>query len=140
MGFNIKQFEILKHLTFFLKSSRETSVFSIEFFLAMSLWLVPSVGKLFYSFLTVFLLARELQNEAFSQFWVYMGHHQFWFLKLNPHLMSKSMCGCGCSIISSLMKRLNRSTCCSDLFSCSHTSDQLQRLSIECPRQPKVTT
>ncbi|XP_032990139.1 F-box/WD repeat-containing protein 7 isoform X1 [Rhinolophus ferrumequinum] len=51
--------------------------------------------------------------------------------------MSKSMCGCGCSIISSLMKRLNRSTCCSDLFSCSHTSDQLQRLSIDCPRQPK---
>nr|KAF6400991.1 F-box and WD repeat domain containing 7 [Rousettus aegyptiacus] len=51
--------------------------------------------------------------------------------------MSKSMCGCGCSIISSLMKRLSRSTCCSDLFSCSHTSDQLQRLSIECPRQPK---
>ncbi|XP_034878793.1 F-box/WD repeat-containing protein 7 isoform X5 [Mirounga leonina] len=47
------------------------------------------------------------------------------------------MCGCGCSIISSLMKRLSRSTCCSDLFSCSHTSDQLQRLSIECPRQPK---
>uniref|UniRef100_A0A8C0N2W5 F-box/WD repeat-containing protein 7 n=4 Tax=Canidae TaxID=9608 RepID=A0A8C0N2W5_CANLF len=51
--------------------------------------------------------------------------------------MNKSMCGCGCSIISSLMKRLSRSTCCSDLFSCSHTSDQLQRLSIECPRQPK---
>nr|KAF6346521.1 F-box and WD repeat domain containing 7 [Pipistrellus kuhlii] len=51
--------------------------------------------------------------------------------------MSKSMCGCGCSIISSLMKRLSRSTCCSDLFSCSHTSDQLQRLSSECPRQPK---
>lgn len=139
MGFNIKQFEILKHLTFFLKSSQETSVFSIEFFLAMSLWLVPSVGKLFYSFLTVFLSARELQNEAFSQFWVYMGHYQFWFLKLNSHLMSKSMCGCGCSIISSLMKRLSRSTCCSDLFFCSHTSDQLQRLSIECPRQPKVT-
>ncbi|XP_065453899.1 F-box/WD repeat-containing protein 7 isoform X8 [Chrysemys picta bellii] len=51
--------------------------------------------------------------------------------------MSKSMCGCGCSIISSLMKRLGRSTCCSDLLSCSHTSDQLQRLSIECPSQPK---
>ncbi|XP_028600718.2 F-box/WD repeat-containing protein 7 isoform X1 [Podarcis muralis] len=51
--------------------------------------------------------------------------------------MSKSMCGCGCSIISSLMKRLGRSTCCSDLLSCSHTSDQLQRLSIECPNQPK---
>ncbi|XP_062992337.1 F-box/WD repeat-containing protein 7 isoform X1 [Elgaria multicarinata webbii] len=47
------------------------------------------------------------------------------------------MCGCGCSIISSLMKRLGRSTCCSDLLSCSHTSDQLQRLSIECLNQPK---
>uniref|UniRef100_A0A7M4EPC6 F-box/WD repeat-containing protein 7 n=2 Tax=Crocodylus porosus TaxID=8502 RepID=A0A7M4EPC6_CROPO len=51
--------------------------------------------------------------------------------------MSKSMCCCGCSIISSLMKRLGRSTCCSDLLSFSHTSDQLQRLSIECPNQPK---
>lgn len=50
------------------------------------------------------------------------------------------MCGCGCSIISSLMKRLSRSTCCSELFSCSHIPDQLQRLSIECPRQPKVTS
>ncbi|KAG5198472.1 hypothetical protein MJG53_014204 [Ovis ammon polii x Ovis aries] len=47
------------------------------------------------------------------------------------------MCGCGCSVVSSLMKRLSRSTCCSDLFSGSHTSDQLQRLSTECPRQPK---
>ncbi|EPY75291.1 hypothetical protein CB1_001310006 [Camelus ferus] len=36
------------------------------------------------------------------------------------------------------MKRLSRSTCCSDLFSCSNTSDQLQRLSIECPRQLKI--
>ncbi|XP_058292806.1 F-box/WD repeat-containing protein 7 isoform X1 [Hylobates moloch] len=35
------------------------------------------------------------------------------------------------------MKRLSRSTCSSDLFCCSHTSDQLQRLSIECPRQLK---
>ncbi|XP_025054307.1 F-box/WD repeat-containing protein 7 isoform X1 [Alligator sinensis] len=35
------------------------------------------------------------------------------------------------------MKRLGRSTCCSDLLSFSHTSDQLQRLSIECPNQPK---
>ncbi|XP_058048138.1 F-box/WD repeat-containing protein 7 isoform X7 [Ahaetulla prasina] len=51
--------------------------------------------------------------------------------------MSKSMCGCGCSIISSLMKRLGRSTCCSDLLSCSHTSDQLQKLSIKYPNQPK---
>lgn len=141
MGFNIRQFEILKHLTFFLKSSQETSVSNIQFFLAMSLWPVSSVGKLlFYSFLALFLSAGELQNEAVSQFWVYTGHYQFWFFKSNSHLMSKSMCGCGCSIISSLMKRLSRSTCCSDLFSCSHTSDQLQRLSIECPRQPKVTT
>ncbi|XP_038611210.1 F-box/WD repeat-containing protein 7 isoform X1 [Tachyglossus aculeatus] len=51
--------------------------------------------------------------------------------------MSESMCGCGCSVLSSLMKRLGRSTCCSDLLSCSHTGDQLQRLSIERPRQPK---
>lgn len=141
MGFNIKQFEILKHLTFFLRSSRETSAFNIEFFLTMSLWLVSSVGKLlFYCFLTVFLSARGLQNEAVSQFWVYTGHYQFWFFKLNSCLMNKSMCGCGCSVVSSLMKRLSRSTCCYNLFSASHTSDQLQRLSIECPRQPKVTT
>lgn len=141
MGFNIKQFEILKHLTLFLKSSWETSVFSMDFFLARSLCLVSSGEKLmFSSFLTVFLSARELQNEAVSQFWVYMGHYQFWFFKLSSHLTNKSMCGCGCSIIFSLMKRLSRSTCCSELFSCSHTSDQLQRLSIECPRQPKVTT
>lgn len=53
-------------------------------------------------------------------------------------LMSKSMCGCGCSIISSLMKRLGRTACCSDLFS-SHTSEQLQRLAAGCPPQPKVT-
>lgn len=39
LGFNIKQFEILKHLTLFLKSSQETSVFNIDFFLAMSLCL-----------------------------------------------------------------------------------------------------
>ncbi|XP_044047590.1 ABC transporter F family member 4-like [Siniperca chuatsi] len=50
--------------------------------------------------------------------------------------MSKSMCGCGCSIISSLMKRLGRTACCSDLFS-SHTSEQLQRLATGCPPQPK---
>lgn len=141
MGFNIKQFKILKHLTFFLKSNWETSIFNIEFFLVMSLWLASSVAKLlFYSFLAVFLSAKELQNEAIWQFWVYTWHHQFWFFKSSSHPLSKSMCGCGCSIISSLMKRLSRSTCCSDLFSCSHTSDQLQRLSIECPRQPKVTT
>lgn len=53
-------------------------------------------------------------------------------------LMSKSMCGCGCSIISSLMKRLGCAVCCSDLFS-SHTSEQLQRLAAGCPPQPKVT-
>lgn len=53
-------------------------------------------------------------------------------------LMSKSMCGCGCSIISSLMKRLGRTACCSDLFT-SHTSEQLQRLATGCPPQPKVT-
>ncbi|GAA6228097.1 F-box/WD repeat-containing protein 7 isoform X1 [Lates japonicus] len=53
--------------------------------------------------------------------------------------MSKSMCGCGCSIISSLMKRLGRTACCSDLLSCSHTSEQLQRLATGCPPQPKVT-
>ena len=52
--------------------------------------------------------------------------------------MSKSMCGCGCSIISSLMKRLGRTACCSDLF-VSHTSEQLQRLTTGCPSQPKVT-
>ncbi|KAK9540567.1 hypothetical protein VZT92_003009 [Zoarces viviparus] len=52
--------------------------------------------------------------------------------------MSKSMCGCGCSFISSLMKRLGRTACCSDLFS-SHTSEQLQRLAAGCPPQPKVT-
>ncbi|CAM9215874.1 unnamed protein product [Lampetra planeri] len=51
--------------------------------------------------------------------------------------MSKLMCGCGCSIISSLMKRLGRTTCCSDLLSCSHTSEQLQRLSNGCQPQPK---
>lgn len=55
-------------------------------------------------------------------------------------LMSTSMCGCGCSIISSLMKRLGRTACCSDLLSCSHsTSEQLQRLATGCPPQPKVT-
>lgn len=53
-------------------------------------------------------------------------------------LMSKSMCGCGCSIISSLMKRLGRTACCSDLFP-SHTSEQLQRLATGCAPQPKVT-
>lgn len=53
-------------------------------------------------------------------------------------LMSKSMCGCGCSIISSLMKRLGRTACCSDLLSCSHTSEQLQRLATACPPRPKV--
>nr|XP_054591587.1 F-box/WD repeat-containing protein 7 isoform X1 [Nothobranchius furzeri] len=51
--------------------------------------------------------------------------------------MSKSMCGCGCSIISSLMKRLGRTACCSDLLSCSHTSEQLQRLATGCPPRPK---
>ncbi|XP_077088522.1 F-box/WD repeat-containing protein 7 isoform X1 [Siphateles boraxobius] len=51
--------------------------------------------------------------------------------------MSKSMCGCGCSIISSLMKRLGRSACCSDLLSCSHTSEHLQRLATGCPPQHK---
>ncbi|KAK2918810.1 hypothetical protein Q8A73_003181 [Channa argus] len=51
--------------------------------------------------------------------------------------MSKSMCGCGCSIISSLMKRLGRTACCSDLLSCSHTSEQLQRLATGCPPQTK---
>ncbi|KAJ4944395.1 hypothetical protein JOQ06_012939, partial [Pogonophryne albipinna] len=50
--------------------------------------------------------------------------------------MSKSMCGCGCSFISSLMKRLGRTTCCSDLFS-SHTSEQLHRLATGCAPQPK---
>ena len=53
-------------------------------------------------------------------------------------LMSKSMCGCGCSIISSLMKRLGRTACCSDLLSCSHTSEQLQRLASGCPPQPQA--
>lgn len=57
--------------------------------------------------------------------------------RLGP-LMSKSMCGCGCSIISSLMKRLGCAVCCSDLFS-SHTSEQLQRLAAGCPPQRKVT-
>lgn len=57
--------------------------------------------------------------------------------RLGP-LMSKSMCGCGCSIISSLMKRLGCAVCCSDLFS-SHTSEQLQRLATGCRPQPKVT-
>ncbi|XP_072240973.1 F-box/WD repeat-containing protein 7 isoform X2 [Leuresthes tenuis] len=51
--------------------------------------------------------------------------------------MSKSMCGCGCSIISSLMKRLGCTACCSDLLSCSHTSEQLQRLATGCPPRPK---
>ncbi|XP_063277354.1 F-box/WD repeat-containing protein 7 isoform X6 [Prinia subflava] len=51
--------------------------------------------------------------------------------------MSKSMCGWCCSIISSFMKRLGCSTCYSNLLSCSHTSEQLQRLSIECLYQPK---
>lgn len=87
-----------------------------------------------------FLSARKLQNEAAGQFGVSVGCYLFWLSKLNSHLISKSMCGCGCSIISSLMKRLSRSTFCSEFFSCSHTPDQLQRLSIECPRQPKVTS
>uniref|UniRef100_A0AAY4AB74 F-box/WD repeat-containing protein 7 n=1 Tax=Denticeps clupeoides TaxID=299321 RepID=A0AAY4AB74_9TELE len=50
--------------------------------------------------------------------------------------MSKSMCGCGCSIISSLMKRLGRSACCSDLLSCSHTSEHLQCLATGCQPHP----
>lgn len=57
--------------------------------------------------------------------------------RLGP-LMSESMCGCGCSIISSLMKRLGCAVCCSDLFS-SHTSEQLQWLAAGCRPQPKVT-
>ncbi|KAK1792121.1 hypothetical protein P4O66_001898 [Electrophorus voltai] len=48
------------------------------------------------------------------------------------------MCGCGCGIISSLMKRLGRTACCSHLLSCSQASDQLQRLAARCPTQPKV--
>ncbi|KAM6940626.1 F-box/WD repeat-containing protein 7 isoform 1-T1 [Xenentodon cancila] len=53
--------------------------------------------------------------------------------------MSKSMCGCGCGIISSLMKRLGRTVCCSDFLSCSHTSEQLQRLATGCsPRLKNV--
>ncbi|CAL8286398.1 unnamed protein product [Arctogadus glacialis] len=48
--------------------------------------------------------------------------------------MSESMCGCGCSFISSLMKRLSRTACCSDLLSCSHTSEQLHRLATDRPR------
>lgn len=55
-------------------------------------------------------------------------------------LMNNLMCGCGCSIISSLMKRLGRTACCSDLLSCSHTSETLQRLSTSCPPRTKVTT
>ncbi|XP_008396813.2 F-box/WD repeat-containing protein 7 isoform X1 [Poecilia reticulata] len=51
--------------------------------------------------------------------------------------MSGSMCGCGCSIISSLMKRLGRSACCSDLLSCSQTSEQLQRLAADRPPPSK---
>ncbi|XP_028974315.2 F-box/WD repeat-containing protein 7 isoform X2 [Esox lucius] len=51
--------------------------------------------------------------------------------------MSGPMCGCGCSFISSLMKRLGRSACCSDLLSCSHTSEQLQRLATGCPSPAK---
>lgn len=47
------------------------------------------------------------------------------------------MCCCGCSIISSLMKRLGRTACCSDLFP-SHTSEQLQRLAAGCAPRPKV--
>lgn len=69
----------------------------------------------------------------------------FFFLSRSPRLltrlgplMSKSMCGCGCSIISSLMKRLGCAVCCSDLFP-SHTSEQLQRLAAGCRPQPKVT-
>lgn len=53
-------------------------------------------------------------------------------------LMSESMCGCGCNIISSLMKRLGRTACCSDLLSCSNTSEHLQRLGLGCPPQRKV--
>ncbi|CAL8331313.1 unnamed protein product [Lota lota] len=51
--------------------------------------------------------------------------------------MSESMCGCGCSFISSLMKRLSRTACCSDLLSCSHTSEQLHRLATDRPRPAK---
>ncbi|KAJ8335673.1 hypothetical protein SKAU_G00390150 [Synaphobranchus kaupii] len=47
------------------------------------------------------------------------------------------MCGCGCSIISSLMKRLGRSACCSDLLACGHAPDRLQRLATGCPPPPK---
>ncbi|XP_039549777.1 F-box/WD repeat-containing protein 7 isoform X1 [Pimephales promelas] len=35
------------------------------------------------------------------------------------------------------MKRLGRSACCSDLLSCSHTSEHLQRLATGCPPQHK---
>lgn len=65
------------------------------------------------------------------------------FLSVSPGTvrapMSEPMCGCGCSIISTLMKRLGRSTCCSDLLSCSHTSEHLQRLATRCPPPTKVT-
>ncbi|KAL4640408.1 F-box/WD repeat-containing protein 7 [Arapaima gigas] len=52
--------------------------------------------------------------------------------------MSRSMCGCGCSILSSLMKRLGRSACCSDLLSCRHAPEHLQCLAAGCPPPPKV--
>ncbi|XP_051866074.1 F-box/WD repeat-containing protein 7 isoform X3 [Pristis pectinata] len=50
------------------------------------------------------------------------------------------MCGCGCSIISSLMKRLGRPNCCKDHLSCSFTSGQLERLSNGLVNHQKAAT
>lgn len=74
----------------------------------------------------------------YSYFSLLLLPRVFLYPKHSVLLMSKSMCGCGCSIISSLMKRLGRTACCSDLFP-SHTSEQLQRLATGCAPQPKVT-
>lgn len=79
-------------------------------------------------------LPKEVGEVHPLGFWIISFHLglSLWLL------MSESMCGCGCSIISSLMKRLGRTACCSDLLSCSHTSEHLQRLAIGCPPRRKV--
>lgn len=79
-------------------------------------------------------LPKEVGEVYPLGFWIILLHLglSLWLL------MSESMCGCGCSIISSLMKRLGRTACCSDLLSCSHTSEHLQRLALGCPPQRKV--
>ncbi|TKS68395.1 hypothetical protein D9C73_002457 [Collichthys lucidus] len=116
--------------------AQDLSVMNDEF-------LCPLANKRRMANISYFLLKPNHLDIQFSHYTVsasscYICRKRFFFEQTVGLLMSKSMCGCGCSIISSLMKRLGRTACCSDLFS-SHTSEQLHRLATGCPPQPKVT-